>query len=237
MAVVAGSIMQAVKWKRKCITKCWAQRSGMRPSLSFFFSRAEGFLSFQPVGLSTVEEFCLSPTPSRSLAGCLSLSFFALSLSLSAQFSPVCLAPSNPLQWPQQQLSSSAQGQAQSGLGNAGERCLLILDELCTVQPAEGRGGEGRGGTQCIWADVRMRARASWRGEQPVCGTHPLWPRRQLTTEHKGETGGRCVLSPGLSFSLFLLCSLLVRFSSQLARVWIPGILTNWAAWRRSESR
>lgn len=30
-----------------------------------------------------------------------------------------------------------------------------------------------------------MRARASRRGEQPVCGTHPLWPRRQLTTEHK----------------------------------------------------
>lgn len=65
----------------------------MRPSLFFFFSGAEGFLSFQPVGLSTVEEFCLSPTPSLAFARSL-----FLFLSLSLQFSPVCLAPSNPLQ-------------------------------------------------------------------------------------------------------------------------------------------
>lgn len=55
-----------------------------------------------------------------------------------------------------------------------------------------------------MWADVRMRARAGRRGKQPVCGTRPLWPRRQLTTEHGGGGGRREVrsLASPLYFSI-----------------------------------
>lgn len=146
MAVAAGSIMQAVKRKRKCITKCWAQRSGTQPSLFFFSSRAEGFLSFQPVGLSTVEEFCLSP---------------ALSLSRSLAPSTVQLHLPRPFQ--SFAMTSAAVEQFSPGPGTVRAglcRGAAFVDIGWIVHGWASWGGR----RQRMWADVRMRdSERAWR--------------------------------------------------------------------------